>query len=158
MGTRLYHPKQRMSDEARLRALVASCRETLGDKHPQTLLSINNMALLLKDQGKLAEAEGLCREALTGSRETLGNKHPETLISINNLAALLLDMGKMAEAEPLCQEALAVRRETLGNKHPDTLRSTGNMASLLNALSCLRRSHCAVRRWLEDGRRWGTST
>ena len=39
----------------------------LGEDHPDTLLSLNNMALLLQAQGRLAEAEPLFREALEKS-------------------------------------------------------------------------------------------
>jgi len=37
-------------------------REALGDAHPDTLSSLNNLAVLLSDQGKLNEAELLCAE------------------------------------------------------------------------------------------------
>ncbi|MCH8153607.1 MAG: tetratricopeptide repeat protein, partial [Planctomycetes bacterium] len=43
-------------------------RRVLGDDHPRTLNSINNMGLLLKSQGKFAEAEPYVREALEGNR------------------------------------------------------------------------------------------
>ena len=36
----------------------------LGEDHPDTLQSLNNLALLLQAQGRLAEAEPLHREAL----------------------------------------------------------------------------------------------
>ena len=39
----------------------------LGEDHPQTLGSLSNLALLLKAQGHLAEAEPLFREALEKS-------------------------------------------------------------------------------------------
>ena len=39
----------------------------LGEDHPDTLSSLNNLALLLKAQGHLAEAEPLYREALEKS-------------------------------------------------------------------------------------------
>ena len=42
----------------------------LGEDHPDTLLSLNslnNLALLLQDQGRLVEAEPLYREALEKS-------------------------------------------------------------------------------------------
>ena len=38
------------------REVLAVRRRTLGDEHPDTLGSINNLALLLADQGKLGEA------------------------------------------------------------------------------------------------------
>ena len=73
----------------------------------------NNLALLLKDQGKLDEAEPLFREALEVCRRTLGDSHPSTLASINNLGMLFKAQGKLIEAEPLLREALEWRRRTL---------------------------------------------
>ena len=64
---------------------------TLGDEHPDTLVSINNLAALLHTQGKLSEAEPLFREALSARKRTLGGEHPFTLGSINNLAVVLVD-------------------------------------------------------------------
>ena len=77
-------------------------RETLGDRHPNTLGSISNMGVLLKKMGKLEKAKPLYEEALQGERETLGDRHPETLTSIGNMGALLYAMGMLEEARPLC--------------------------------------------------------
>ena len=107
-------------------------RATLGDRHPDTLGSINNLGSLLKSQGKLEEAEPLLREALETRRATVGDRHPDTLAAINNLGALLQDQGKLDEAEPLKREALEARRATLGDRHPDTLASIHNLGSLLH--------------------------
>ena len=113
-------------------ALEAS-RATLGDRHPDTLVSISNMASLLQDQGKVDEAAPLYREALEAERATLGDRHPSTLGSIGDMAHLLQAQGKLDEAEPLCREALEAKRATLGDRHPDTLVSINNMARLLQA-------------------------
>ena len=67
-------------------------RETLGDRHPNTLNSVNNLGLLLKAKGDLATAEPLQREALEVRRKTLGDRHPDTLSSIQSLAILLKAM------------------------------------------------------------------
>ena len=85
------------------------CRETLrvsretslGDRHTITLTSASNLAMLLRGQGKLAEAEPLMQETLRVHRETLGDRHASTLNSASNLAGLLRDQGKLAEAERL---------------------------------------------------------
>ena len=37
-------------------------REELGDRHPSTLMSINNLGRLLRARGQLTEAENLCDE------------------------------------------------------------------------------------------------
>ena len=96
-------------------------RETRGNRHPSTLLSIGNLGRLMYAKGDLAATEPLYREALEVQRETRGNWHPSTLDSIHNLGALLVEKGKYEEAEPLCSEVLQAWRETLGNWHPNTL-------------------------------------
>ena len=148
-----------MSSEAELRVLVASRRETLGDKHPDTLTSINNMGELLHDLGKFNEAEPLFCEALAGFRETLGDRHPETLTSIHSMAMLLKAKGKLAEADMLLREALAGSRDTLGDKHPSTLMCINARAHLLYRQgNWLRQCRYCVKRWWCIGRHWGTST
>jgi tetratricopeptide (TPR) repeat protein len=113
------------------RELLVKLRRGKGDTHKETLQSMNRLAMLLFDQGKLDEAEPLFRETLRVRRETLGDTHPDTLGSINNLALLLRDQGKLVEAEPLYRETLRGSRETLGDTHLDTLGSINNMAILL---------------------------
>ena len=69
-------------------ALQAS-KETLGDRHPITLTSINNMGALLMDMGQLKEARLLLEEALQGRKETLGDNHQHTRNTIGLLDSLL---------------------------------------------------------------------
>ena len=47
----------------------------LGDDHPTTLTSVNNMGVLLEAQGRLDEAEPYYRESLDGNRRVLGDNH-----------------------------------------------------------------------------------
>ena len=75
------------------------CRETLGDRHPHTLTSINNFGGLLQAKGDLVAAEPLLHEALKVCRETLGDRHPHTLISISNLGLLLQKLGGLTVTE-----------------------------------------------------------
>ena len=84
----------------------------------------------MRDNGDLAAAEPLSREALEVRRETLGNRHPHTLISISGLGQLLMAKGDLSAAEPLLREALEGRRETLGDQHPKTLAAIKNLGEL----------------------------
>ena len=73
----------------------------LGDDHPDTLSSINNLAALYRSQGKYDKAEPLYVECLAKRKEILGDDHPDTLSSMNNLAGLYRSQGKYDKAEPL---------------------------------------------------------
>ena len=83
-----------------LRALEGR-EQQLGADHPDTLNAVDELAQLLHDQGKLADAQPLYRRALDGREQQLGAQHADTLISVHNLALLLQAQGKPAEAEPL---------------------------------------------------------
>jgi hypothetical protein len=61
----------------------------LGKEHPSTLTSMNNLAMVLSDQGKYEEAEAMHRQALGLREKALGKEHPSILTSMNNLATVL---------------------------------------------------------------------
>jgi CHAT domain-containing protein len=105
--------------------------KNFGETDPDTLKSINYLALLYESQGRYGEAEPLYRRFYQLSEEVLGPKHPDTLTSINNLAALYESQGRYGEAEPLYKRCLQLSEEVLGPKHPSTL------TTLLNYSACL---------------------
>ena len=49
-------------------------RRVLGEEHPDTLRSANNLALSLSDQWKYADAERINREMLEVRRRVLGEE------------------------------------------------------------------------------------
>jgi len=132
---------------------LATRRRVLGEEHPDTLTSINNMGQLLEAQGRLDQAEPYFREALEKRRRVLGEEHPDTLGSINNMGSLLWSQGKFDQAEPYWREALEKYRRVLGEEHPDTLISMNNMGSLLLAQGKLDQAEPYFREALEKRRR-----
>ncbi len=105
-------------------------RRELGEEHPDTLRSMNNLAILYADQGRYEEAEPLDVQTLQLMKRVLGDEHPDTLWSMNSLASLYIDQGRYEEAEPLYVKTLEIRKRVLGEGHPDTLMSMGNLALL----------------------------
>jgi hypothetical protein len=73
----------------------------LGEEHPDTLTSRNNLALVLRGLGRLEEAEAEHRAELEICRRVLGEEHPDTLTSRHNLATVLRDLGRQEEAAAL---------------------------------------------------------
>lgn len=62
---RLYGEGRYAEAQAVTERQLAVRRRVLGDEHPDTLTSINNIGVLLWSQGRLSEAEPYFREALT---------------------------------------------------------------------------------------------
>jgi tetratricopeptide (TPR) repeat protein len=103
-------------------------RQCLGPDDPDTLASIDNLALAYRDAGRLADALPLFEETLNRRQATLRPDHPHTLISMVNLAGAYLDADRLREALPLYEETLKREQATLGSDHPLTLMSMGNLA------------------------------
>ncbi|NOS90117.1 MAG: tetratricopeptide repeat protein [Methylococcaceae bacterium] len=108
-------------------------KSVLGDNHPDTATSLNNLAALYKTQGDYAQALPLYQQALDIRKTVLGDKHPDTASSLNNLAALYESLGDYTLALPLYQQALDIRKTVLGDGHPDTASSLNNLALLYKA-------------------------
>jgi tetratricopeptide (TPR) repeat protein len=87
----------------------------LGKEHPSTLMSMNSLAMVLKDQGKYEQAEEMLRQALRLRETVLGKEHPSTLMSMNNLAGVLMDQGKYERAEEMLQQSWSYRIQPLSS-------------------------------------------
>ena len=131
---------------------LQASRETLGDRHPDTLASIDSMATLLKGIGKPEEARLLLEEALRARRETLGDRHPDTLTTVTSMATLLVAMRQPERARPLFEEELEASRETLGDRHADTLVSISNLGQLLQAMGQLEEARSLYEEALQGSR------
>jgi tetratricopeptide (TPR) repeat protein len=107
-------------------------QELLGQKHPSTLTSMNNLALVLSGQGKYAEAEEMCRQVSELRETVLGKEHPDTLTSMNNLAEVLSYKGTYKQAEEIHREVLKQMQMVLGEEHASTLTSMHNLAGVLS--------------------------
>ena len=57
----------------------------LGAEHPETLISANNLATTLFNQGKYVEAERMLQAALASLQRVLGPAHPNTLVIARSL-------------------------------------------------------------------------
>ncbi len=57
----------------------------LGEEHPNTLTSMNNLAVVLYESNNLEDALRLLRKCLLGRRKVLGENHPDTLATAESL-------------------------------------------------------------------------
>ncbi|KAL1920685.1 uncharacterized protein VTP21DRAFT_1062 [Calcarisporiella thermophila] len=104
-----------------------------GPEHPDMASSVNNLAILYRNQGKheqaeplqgkYEQAEQLYQRALAIREKALGPVHPYTATSVNDLAKLYGIQGKYKQAKPLFQRALEIREKVLGPEHSDTIES-----------------------------------
>jgi tetratricopeptide (TPR) repeat protein len=104
-------------------------KKVLGAEHPDTLLSMTNLATTYADMGNLHQAEQLESQVFNMRKKLLGTEHPDILESMANLATIYSKKGKWNEAEQLEVQVLNMRKKVLGAEHPDTLLSMANLAT-----------------------------
>ena len=105
-------------------------RRVLGEKHTDTLKSVNDLAFLYRRQGKFEQAEPLMANALEAHLEVYGEEHAATLETMNNLAGLYREQGKYGEAERLFERALNLRHRIHGEESPETLVTMNDLGLL----------------------------
>ena len=128
-------------------------QRVLGEEHPSTAASYNNVASNLNAQGRYEEAEPLFRKSLEIRQRVLGEEHPSTATSYNNVASNLNAQGRYEEAEPLYRKSLEIRQRVLGEEHPDTAASYNNVAYNLNAQGRYEEAEPLYRKSLEISQR-----
>lgn len=120
--TQFSHMGQTSSAEEMGQRALETREKELGAEHPETLLIVTNLAVVLKSQGKYEAAERMSRRALEGREKVLGAEHPDTLTSVYNLASLFHVQKRYKEASVLCLRASEGFLKTLGPDDPKTQR------------------------------------
>jgi tetratricopeptide (TPR) repeat protein len=124
-------------------------RRMLGREHPDTLTSMNNLAVTLQEQGELESARKIMEEVLETGRRVLGKENPSTLTSMSNLATMLHAQGDLAEARNISEEVLETTRRVRGEEHHDTVASMNNLAMMLHAQDDLAKARNILEEVLE---------
>jgi serine/threonine protein kinase/tetratricopeptide (TPR) repeat protein len=106
------------SESVLLRCLERDVRD---GETPDAQMVRNNLGILYRRQGRLADAEAVYRKALAENRRLQGDAAPNTLILLGNLTVLYLQLGRVTEAERILQERLAGERKAFGSSRPREL-------------------------------------
>ncbi len=72
--------------------------KVLGPDHPDVAITLNNLALLLKSEGKLREAQAMYLRALRIFKRCLTSDHPHLITCVDNYSHLLREIGQTEEA------------------------------------------------------------
>lgn len=103
-----------------------------GADRPESLQTLNVLAVAYHASGHLDKALPLMEKCLQHHQEALGADHRDTLASLHNLAAGYQEAGLLDKALSFHEEALRRSRAKLGYDHPDTLASLNDLAVTLD--------------------------
>ena len=116
------------------RKALAIRRKALGEDHPDTATSYNNLAVNLNAQGKYAEAEPLLPQGPGDPPQGAGRGPPRHRHQLQQPGRATWTTRASTPRPSRCSsKALAIRRKVLGEDHPDTAASYNNLACNLDA-------------------------
>lgn len=113
---------------AQIIAQFWSEEETLGPKHPDTLIISRWWSRLLRALGRFDEGQTIGEQTLEFMRETLGETHEETLLTMHGVASGLRAKGEFYKARDMNAFAYRSAVERFGEDDPDTLAAANNYA------------------------------
>ena len=105
-----------------------------GPKHPDTLLTLADLATLSHAQNDFHGARTILEPVFDILIRDHGPEHPYTLTCEVNLAATLYSQGDLSGARKRQERVLATRIRVLGAEHFDTVTTRLNLASTQCAL------------------------
>jgi hypothetical protein len=108
-------------------------RALLGDDHTDVAIAARDLAELLAEQGKAADAEPLAREALEIERRAWPPAHPEVATAQSVLGACLAAARRFEEAEPLLRASHQVLHTRFGPQSPWTRAAAERLTLLRQA-------------------------
>ena len=102
-----------------------------GADHPQVLFGRTNLAWLLTEQARYAEAEEMLIDLLDAQERVLGPHHPHRAANLHSMGSLLWRQGKTDQAIEWWERALDARISAFGAKHPDVAGTQNALALAL---------------------------
>jgi tetratricopeptide (TPR) repeat protein len=136
LWSRLWSERRWEEVESLYREALAIHKKISGGDSLGVTWPLNNLASVLREEGRTAEAEVLHREALRIRRKFLGNETNLVALALYDLGLTLKRAGKAAEAEASFRESLAIYRKegeatryfvNAFNGLADLLRKQGNL-------------------------------
>jgi serine/threonine protein kinase/tetratricopeptide (TPR) repeat protein len=105
-------------------------RRAAGERDPDTLHAMRNLADLKLNAGRWAEAGPLLSRLLEIDRDVLGPRNPETRSVMYSLGVAYSRQGKYAQAEALLAEALEISRSISGEMNDETVGLLRDLAEV----------------------------
>jgi serine/threonine protein kinase/Tfp pilus assembly protein PilF len=96
--------------ERTLREMLPELRERLGPSHRDIAQTLNNLGDLLRQEGKLDEADALLTEAVSMGESTLPKGHPDQAAYLSSLALVKQVRGDLPAAAALLERSVAIGR------------------------------------------------
>lgn len=104
-------------------------RSVLGAEHPDTLLSINDLAVAYLGAGRYQEGLLMLEELVPRMTSKLGSDHPNTLNAMSTLAETYHALGRLDDTVRLLENIFRLRMARLGPTNFETVTAMINLGN-----------------------------
>lgn len=146
----LYRKESKFDKAAPIYARLLKNVESLDKKKQEQAVGLNSVAAFYRDKGDFAEAEKLCRRAVS-IWETDVKKLKDANYGglLAGLARVYKEEGRYKEAESLYEKALSIKQKALGPDHQDVAAALASVGGLYRKEGKYAESENAYRRALQ---------
>jgi tetratricopeptide (TPR) repeat protein len=116
------------------RRALEICKKKLGLKNSETLVSMNNFGVLLRERGKYDEAETILKNVISLFEDLHGKNALELAPSLSALGLTLVKKKNYEDAQKLYQRVLSIRTEFLGENDSATILTRERIKDLNNLI------------------------
>jgi len=111
---------------------LAIFENVLGNEHPFTATTYNNIANIYNSQEDYSKALAWFKKALSirENKNVFGERHPDTAASYASIASVYNNQGDYAKALEMYDKALTIFEAVFGKEHPDTASIYYSIASV----------------------------
>lgn len=113
------------------REVAKTCEMRMGPSDPVTIEALGSLALLLRQNDRVYEAESIYRRRLALVEKKYGRENFPVAQAATQLGAILTLLGKDQEAEELHRRALAICESSAVQDMPETCLIMTNLADCL---------------------------
>jgi len=131
VGAAQYARRDYAAAEASQRKLLEVLQRLHRGDHRETALGLQNLALTLRDSGRLPDAEPFQLQALAMFRRLAPDDNGDVALALHLLGTIREGLGQFAEAVRSYEAAVEINRRRLTADHADLLSSISALARAL---------------------------
>jgi tetratricopeptide (TPR) repeat protein len=124
---------------------VLKGRQRQEDRGAAQVQPMSDLARVLRQRGKLGDAERVGLQVWRTRKLLSGPESPEFFESAIDLAVTLLSLGNLTEAKAILHDVLKARERILGPEHRDTVDASVALAQALRAVGRLPEAETMLR-------------
>jgi len=126
---------------------IINIRRDQPDQGSNLAVNLNNLAILLQEDGELEEADALFSEAVALVEDIYGFEHPFMAYTLNGYSGVHQDRGDFDRAAEDLQNALQIGRAVFPENHPFNAVVLHNLGSLFEDME----EYTEAATYFEDG-------